>query len=116
MTSFIIVYDLDGPSPSYRDVDDLLGRLGARRARVFETVWWVDCRGTATQLRDQMRSILRSEDSLLVCECTSAAWQSLQSPGPATSWVLADRRSSLADLIGSKSRQDPGVQVFKDLG
>lgn len=77
MANYIVSYDLNGPVPSHKQMDDHLAKLGARRARVLETVWWLDYPGTAAQLRDRVKTILRNEDSLLVCECTSAAWQNL---------------------------------------
>lgn len=77
MANYIVTYDLNGPTPSHKQMDDLLARVGAKRARVLETVWWVDYSGTDTQLRDHIQTILRKEDRLLVCACSSAAWQNL---------------------------------------
>lgn len=91
MANFIVSYDLNGPNPSHKQMDDLLSRLGAARGRVLETVWWVDYGGTAAQLRDHLKTILRNEDGLLVCKCTSAAWQSLLVDGAslASAWDRA---------------------------
>lgn len=77
MANFIVTYDLNGPHPSHKQMDDHLACVGANRARVLETVWWVDYSGTAAQLRDHLQTILRREDGLLVCAVSSAAWQSL---------------------------------------
>jgi len=77
MANYIITYDLNGPSPSHREMDDHLSRLTAKRGRVLETVWWVSYPGTAAQLRDQVKTILGSEDLLLVIEANSAAWTKL---------------------------------------
>lgn len=77
MANFILTYDLNGPNPSHKQMDDFLGKLGATRGRVLETVWWVDYSGTAKQLRDRVQTILGREDVLLVCECSSAAWANL---------------------------------------
>lgn len=77
MANFIVSYDLNGPHPSHKQMDEHLARVGAKRARVLETVWWVDYSGTAAQLRDYLQTILRAEDRLLVCACSSAAWQNL---------------------------------------
>lgn len=77
MANFIISYDLIGPVPSHKEVDDFLSRLAARRGRVLETVWWVEFGGSAADLRNRMKTILRDEDSLLVVEGTSAAWHNL---------------------------------------
>lgn len=77
MANFIITYDLNGPRPSHKEMDDFLSRLVANRGRVLETVWWVDYPGTAAQLRDRLRTILGEEDLLLVIEAKSAAWTEL---------------------------------------
>lgn len=77
MANFIITYDLNGPRPSHKEMDQFLEKLVAKRGRVAETVWWVDYSGTAAQLRDRVKTILGSEDILLVIEAKSAAWTKL---------------------------------------
>lgn len=77
MANFILSYDLNGPYPSHRQVDELLARIGASRFRILETVWWVKYGGTAVQLRDNLLTMLRREDRLFVAEVTNAAWHNL---------------------------------------
>lgn len=77
MANFVVTYDLNGQTPSHKQMDEHLARVGANRARVAETVWWVDYSGTAAQLRDYLRTILRAEDLLLVLAVSAAAWQNL---------------------------------------
>lgn len=77
MANFIVTYDLNGPRPSHKEMDDFLSKLAANRGRVLETVWWVDYAGTAAQLRDRLKTILGNEDLLLVIEAKSAAWTEL---------------------------------------
>jgi len=91
MANYIITYDLNGPSPSHREMDDHLSRLTAKRGRVLETVWWVSYPGTAAQLRDQVKTILGSEDLLLVIEANSAAWTKLlvNSDSLKAAWIEA---------------------------
>lgn len=74
MANFIVTYDLNGPRPSHREMDRHLEELGATRGRLLETVWYVGCQGTASELRDYVKSILGPEDLLLVVEATDAAW------------------------------------------
>lgn len=81
MANFIVTYDLNGPLPSHQDVDRELRALGA--SRILETVWWLPWYGGAERLRDHLLSTLRVEDGLLVCECSSAAWNALLVSGPA---------------------------------
>lgn len=83
MANFVLTYDLNGPRPSHKEMDDHLARLVAKRARVLETVWWVDYPGTAAELRDRVKTILGREDLLLVIECKSAAWTKLLVDGNA---------------------------------
>ncbi|WP_168798042.1 hypothetical protein [Pacificoceanicola onchidii] len=74
MASYLISYDLNGPVPSHKQMDDLIRKISARAGRVLETVWWVEFHGSAAQLRDRLLSTLRSEDRLFVCACKEAAW------------------------------------------
>ena len=61
MANFVLTYDLNGPRPTHKEMDEFLSRLAVKRGRVLETVWWVDYPGTAVQLRDRVKSILGSE-------------------------------------------------------
>ncbi|MDW3222033.1 MAG: hypothetical protein R8G34_03985 [Paracoccaceae bacterium] len=74
MANMLVTYDLNGPHPSHKEMDDLIPKLAVTYGRVLETVWWVDYPGTAAQLRDRLKTILGSEDLLLLVECKSAAW------------------------------------------
>lgn len=77
MANFLVTYDLNGPHPSHKKMDDLIPKLGATCGRLLETVWWVDYTGTAAGPRDRLKTILGPEDLLLVVECKSAAWTKL---------------------------------------
>lgn len=77
MANFLVTYDLNGPSPSHKQMDELIPKLAVTYGRVLETVWWLDYPGTAAQLRDRLKTILGPEDLLLVVECKSAAWTKL---------------------------------------
>jgi hypothetical protein len=80
MANFIVTYDLNGPYPSHKQMDDHLSRLTIKRGRILETVWWVQYAGTAVQLRDQIATILGPEDLLLVVQAAFAAWTKLLIP------------------------------------
>ena len=77
MANFIVTYDLNGPNPSHKKMDETIHHLAATYGRVLETVWWLDYPGTAAALRDRLKTILGTEDLLLVIECKSAAWTKL---------------------------------------
>jgi hypothetical protein len=83
MANYLITYDLNGPHPSHKRMDDLIQKISVAYGRVLETVWWVDYSGTAAQLRDRLKTILGKEDLLLVVECKSAAWAKLLVDGDA---------------------------------
>lgn len=91
MANFIVSYDLNGPTPSHKQMDDHLRKLAVTYGRVLETVWWLDYRGTAAQLRDQVKTILGREDLLLVIEAKSTAWTKLliQDQSLITAWNKA---------------------------
>ena len=77
MASFLLSYDLNGPNPSHKEMDNLIRSISVRAGRVLETVWWVEYHGTVDQLRDRLLSIVRNEDRLFVCACRDAAWFNL---------------------------------------
>lgn len=77
MSNFIVSYDLNGPKPSHKEMDDYLAKIGVTRGRILETVWYVKYSGTAVQLREYVRGILGKEDLLIVALATSAAWTKL---------------------------------------
>jgi len=91
MANYIVTYDLNGPRPSHKEMDDFLEKLTAKRGRVLETVWWVDYQGTAAQLRDRLRTIVGPEDLLMVIEAKSAAWTKIlvDSDSLVEAWRLA---------------------------
>jgi hypothetical protein len=80
MANFVVTYDLNGPYPSHKQMDDHLQKIAIRYGRILETVWWVEYAGTAEQLRNQISTILGQEDLLLVVEAVNAAWTKLLIP------------------------------------
>jgi len=82
MANFIVTYDLNGPRPSHKEVDEHLKKLGAgvAYARVLETVWHVAGPTTAEALRNYMAALLGSEDLVLVLDVRQAAWTKLLVP------------------------------------
>lgn len=77
MSNFIVSYDLNGPTPSHKQMDEHLGKLGRGKARILETVWWVKFSGTSIELEDYVGKILSPNDRVFVCKCTDAAWRNL---------------------------------------
>lgn len=79
MTNFVVTYDLNGPRPSHKEMDEHLKALGPAFVcdRVLETVWYVAGPTTASRLRDYVNQILGEEDLLLVIEASRSAWSKL---------------------------------------
>lgn len=79
MANFIITYDLNGPRPTHKQMDDHLLALGPKfvRGRLLETVWYLAGPTTAVQIRNYIQPLLSANDLLLVVEATSAAWTDL---------------------------------------
>lgn len=77
MANYIVSYDLNGPHPSHKQMDDHLEKLGVARARILELVWYIGYSGTKKQLLDHIKSILGKEDLLIVVEANSATWTKL---------------------------------------
>ena len=79
MPNFIITYDLNGPRPTHKEMDDHLNALGPAyvRGRLLETVWYLTGPGDFAQVREYVRRILGKEDLLLVIEAKNIAWTKL---------------------------------------
>lgn len=77
MANYIVSYDLNGPNPSHKQIDDLLETLGAGRGRILETVWWVGYSGTRKELFDSIWKMMSADDRLIVAEASEAVWQNL---------------------------------------
>ena len=77
MANYIVSYDLNGSTPTHKQMDDHLAKLGVSRGRILETVWYVAYAGTTTQLYDHVNSILSSNDRLIVVRATDAVFRNL---------------------------------------
>jgi hypothetical protein len=77
MANYIVTYDLNGSTPTHKQMDDHLKTIVTNHGRILETVWWIEYSGTAEQLRDRISTILGKEDLLLVVQAASAAWTKL---------------------------------------
>lgn len=78
MSSYIISYDLKDATPTqYEQVAEKIKSIGAW-AKVLESTWVVISSETAVQIRDQILSILKNGDRLLVVESKGqAAWSNV---------------------------------------
>jgi hypothetical protein len=74
MANYIVLVDLAGPYPSLQEVETHVARYARMRGRLLATVWWVDYPGSAEQLCKRAKSILGTDDLLVVVEARSLAW------------------------------------------
>ncbi len=79
MANFLVTYDLNGPHPTHKQMDDHLHALGPNfvRGRILETVWYVAGPTNASELKAYIQRMLSPNDLLIVVEVASAAWTSL---------------------------------------
>jgi len=77
MANFIVTWDLNGPTPSHAEMDELIRRVSIQWARILETVWWVNYSGTLQQLLNELKASIGGEDLLLVIEAKDAGWTKL---------------------------------------
>lgn len=86
MANYLVTYDLNGPTPSHKQVDEALEKLGADRGRILETVWYVGYSGSTRQLYDAAESLMSRNDQLIVVRCDDATWRNLLI---SDDWLLA---------------------------
>jgi hypothetical protein len=77
MANFVLTYDLNGSVPSHSWVDTVLQRIGATRARILETVWYVGWPGGPDDLFNAVNSMLSLDDRLIVVEANEAVFRNL---------------------------------------
>lgn len=77
MANYFVSYDLNGPTPSHKQVDEHLEKLGAARGRVLETVWYVGWAGSCRDLFNHVNAILSPNDRLMVWEARNAVWRNI---------------------------------------
>jgi hypothetical protein len=82
---YIISYD-QHRDRDYTPVWTQLNSWGAKR--VLESVWLLASSLTAQQIRDQLQTVTRKEDSLLVVELKPGSnWGTYQAQTPGVQWL-----------------------------
>ncbi len=82
----LVTYDLRKPGRDYRAVADYL-RSFSSWAHPLESLWFVETVGTATQVRDRLRSVIDPNDGVLVLNPKTGAWASYGLPDDCASWI-----------------------------
>lgn len=77
MESYIITYDLKNSSKNYDDLIDKIKNY-PKWAHVNESVWVVKSNTSATDIRNNLKTVADSNDSLFVATLTGvAAWRNI---------------------------------------
>lgn len=73
--NLIISYDLNSPGQDYDKIFDEIKSLGSW-AKVQKSFWYVKSSLTSAEARDRLDSVIDSNDSLIVVDCTNdtSAW------------------------------------------
>ncbi|MDP3161033.1 MAG: hypothetical protein Q8N31_13515 [Reyranella sp.] len=77
MANFIVSYDLNGPKPTHKEMDEHIRKIAPMHGRILETVWYLKCGGTPESIRNYLQLILGKEDRVFVAECGASAWHKL---------------------------------------
>jgi len=78
MSAYIVCYDLQVPGKNYQPLYDKIKSYGTW-ARVTESNWVVVSDMTATQVRDDLLSVMDSNDRLFVVKSgRAAAWTNVR--------------------------------------
>ncbi len=82
---YMICYDLNAPNQNYNLLYDAIRSYGAWWHHL-DSLWIIKTQSTATEIRDNLRQFIDSNDSLLVTHFGSS-WASAGMPKKATEWL-----------------------------
>lgn len=75
--SKIITYDLRNSNKNYNDLYEKIKSYGTC-ARICESVWFISTTDSCVTVRDNLKSVLDSDDRIFVAELTgAAAWYNI---------------------------------------
>ncbi len=86
MPTLMIGYDLNRPGQDYAD---LIARIKSRGAwwHHLDSTWLVDTALTATQMRDDLKGSIDSDDELLVINVSDDAWATCGINNSGNQWL-----------------------------
>ncbi|AXG89535.1 hypothetical protein ACPTG9_05870 [Enterococcus faecalis] len=91
MSVYAITYDLKKPNQDYDALNGKIKSLGAYSKR-FDSFWLVDSSLSASEIRDNLKTEIDSNDSLFVIQ-TKEHWASLNLAKGATEWLKSESRT-----------------------
>ncbi|MFR3685735.1 MAG: hypothetical protein ACLTXM_11970 [Enterococcus sp.] len=91
MSVYAITYDLHGPSKDYENLFEELKSFGPY-SHPLESFWFVDTNLEAKEIRDRLKNVMDSDDSLLVFQ-VRCHWASWNIPKSHTDWLKSENRN-----------------------
>lgn len=76
MNAYVVTYDLSQPGRNYEDLYKLIKAYGTW-AKITESSWAIKTEQDSKQIRDNLKSALDSNDTILVGRLGACAWMGL---------------------------------------
>lgn len=83
--SYIISYDLIGPERDYESLISKIKSYGTW-AKALESVWLIRSTKSSSEIRDDLKSVIDSNDKLLIIE-NSGGWATRNISKSVTEWI-----------------------------
>jgi hypothetical protein len=77
MSNYIVSYELNGSTPTHKQMDQHMADAGWTRARILETVWYVGTPQTRREVYDHVNAILSKNDQIIVISASAATFRNL---------------------------------------
>lgn len=93
MANFVICLEIREHSRDYSGLRQMLAKMAA--AQVQDSVWFASINGRAEQLRDALRTVVYSGDSIIVVRLQdngSSDWAEFHDPKEGLSWLQTHYR------------------------
>lgn len=91
MAIYIVSYDLRAPGRNYDALYKALRSLDAF-AHPLESLWLIEVPGSASHVRDTLKTVMDKNDGIVVIEFTPAAdWAVSGINSPSAEWIQAKR-------------------------
>lgn len=88
MHTLLIGYDLDAPGQDYTAI---IARLKTFSwCHQLDSTWLVKAPHTASQMRDELKTLIDGSDELMVIEVTGDDWATWGFSEPASRWMKAN--------------------------
>ncbi|PEL71142.1 hypothetical protein CN637_03850 [Bacillus toyonensis] len=90
MAVYAVTYDLMSPGQDYSDLHEKLKSYAY--SKNFESFWIIDTKKSASDIRDELKALIDSNDKLFVIE-VEKHWASFNIPDGMVNWLKSDNRT-----------------------